>query len=498
MAILDPRSTNLDELKKHNKENDCWIVVHSKIYDITDYIHSHPGGPAIILKYAGKDATAAYDEVHAPSIIEETLSPYQRKGLLNQAEVINLPEDQKSDIDKIAERTDHTMEKDPYAKPDLLKIISAQDFEDVARNVLTAKAWAFYSSAANDLIAHRMNRDCFRRIMFRPRVLRDITQTNTHCSILGCPSSAPFFVAPAAMARLADKDGEMAIARGCGAEGIVQCISTNASYPLQSIVEAGEENQTFFFQLYVNADREKTTQLLRKAKDLGVKAIFLTVDAPIAGKREADERLAADVALASGISGAQASNDKKGGGMGRLMGQYIDKRLSWEDLPWIMDVSQLPIVVKGIQCAADAKLAMQYGCQGIQLSNHGGRQLDTAPPSIVTLLELHAILPEIFHNLEIFVDGGITRGGDILKCLALGAKAVSIGRPFLYSLCYGQDGVEHLSQVFKDELVTAMKLCGVTDISEANPSLVNTADLEHMVPRTEGHPWISWKPKARM
>ena len=492
------RVIDVDELKRHNSKTECWIAVHSKVYDITNYLQLHPGGPAIILRHAGKDATAAYDEVHAPSIIEETLAPNQQMGILNQAEIVNLPEDQKSDMDKIEQKTNHTMEEDPNVKPDLLKIISVQDFEDVARKVLTPKAWAFYSSAANDLIAHRMNRDCFRRIMFRPRVLRDITHANTTCSILGSTSSVPFFVAPAAMARLAHKDGEMAIAKGCASEGIIQCISSNASFSLQSIVEAGMEGQPFFFQLYVNAEREKTTQLLQKVRSLGVKAIFVTVDAPVAGKREADERMAADVALSSGISGSQASNDKKGGGMGRLMGQYIDKRLRWEDLPWIIETSRLPVVVKGIQCAADARLAMEYGCQGIQLSNHGGRQLDTAPPSVLTLLELHALLPEIFDKLEVYVDGGVTRGSDVLKCLALGAKAVSIGRPFLYSLCYGQDGVEHLSQILKDELTTAMKLCGITDITQASPSLVNTADIEHMVPRKEEHPWISWRPKARI
>ena len=236
--------------------------------------------------------------------------------------MINLPEDQKQDMDAIANDTKQTMQaNEAYSKPDLLKIISAHDFEKVAEKTLTPKGWAFYSSAASDLISHHHNRDFFRRIFFRPRILKNVGQVKMQTSILGCPSSAPFFVSPAAMARLAHKDGEKAIARGCATEGIVQCISSNASFPLQSIVEAGSKDQTFFFQLYVNAEREKTEQLLHKVRKLGVKAIFVTVDAPIAGKREADERLAADRAISSGISGAQASNDSKGGGMGRLMGQ---------------------------------------------------------------------------------------------------------------------------------------------------------------------------------
>ena len=245
--------------------------------------------------------------------------------MLDQTKVVNLPEDQKRDINAVATDTNQTMQKpndeDPDPKPDLLKILSAADFEKAAEKTLTPKGWAFYSSAAQDLIAHHQNRDFFRRILFRPRVLRDVTVANTKTTILGHQTSAPFFVSPAAMARLAHKDGEKAIARGCANEGIIQCISSNSSFPLQAVLDAGQKGQVFFFQLYVNSDREKTTQLLHQVREAGVKAIFVTVDAPVAGKREADERLAADRAVASGISGAQASNDRRGGGMGRLMGQ---------------------------------------------------------------------------------------------------------------------------------------------------------------------------------
>ena len=185
--------------------------------------------------------------------------------------------------------------------------------------------------------------------------------------------------------------------------------------------------------------------------------------------------------------------------MGRLMGQYIDKTLSWDDIPWIRDTSRLPIVIKGIQSAADAQKAVEYeGVQGIMLSNHGGRALDTTQPSLLTLLELHRICPDIFSRCEIYVDGGVTRGTDVLKALALGATAVGIGRPFLYSLCYGQEGVEHLSQIFKDELETGMRLAGVTDVDGLGPALVNTGDVDHLVPRGEEHDWIGWRPKAKM
>lgn len=248
----------------------------------------------------------------------------------------------------------------------------------------------------------------------------------------------------------------------------------------------------------MNADRSKTTQLHNSARSLGIRAIFVTVDAHVPGKREADERIAAEN-VSSAISGAVASNDKKGGGMGRLMGQYIDKTLSWEDIPWIRQASGLPIVVKGIQSAADARKALEYNVAGIFLSNHGGRSLDTAQPSILTLLELHCVCPEIFATgVEVYIDGGITRGTDILKALCLGATAVGIGRPFLYSLCYGQEGVEHMISILRDELETSLRLVGFTDVDRLHPGLVNTKDLDHLVPESEDHSWAGWRPRANL
>ncbi len=185
--------------------------------------------------------------------------------------------------------------------------------------------------------------------------------------------------------------------------------------------------------------------------------------------------------------------------MGRLMGQYIDRTLNWDDIPWIKEASGLPVVVKGIQSAADAKKALEHDVAGIFLSNHGGRSLDTAQPSILTLLELHRVCPEIFATgLEIYVDGGITRGTDILKALSLGATAVGVGRPFLYSLTYGQEGVEHLISILKDELETTLRLLGITDVDRLHPGLVNTKAVDHLVSDSEDHSWIQWRPKAML
>ncbi|GAB1729819.1 hypothetical protein NU195Hw_g8789t1 [Hortaea werneckii] len=383
------------------------------------------------------------------------------------------------------------------SKPALSSIISVHDFEDVARHSFSEKAFAFYSSAATDLVSHNANLMCQRKLLLRPKVLRNVKDVTTKRSILGSDSSAPFFFSPAAMATLAHEEGELAVARACGNEEIIQMVSSNASYPLADIVHAGKPGQPFFLQLYVNSDRSKTEELLLSAKKLGIKAILLTVDAPVPGKREADERIAAGNVSAA-ISGAVATNDKRGGGLGRGMGKYIDSTLCWEDLAWIKRVSGLPLVLKGIQTASDARKAVKFGAEGILLSNHGGRSLDTTQPAMMTLLELHKCAPEVFAHLEVYVDGGFTRGTDILKAIALGATAVGIGRPWLYALTYGQEGVEHLCDILKDELITSMKLSGITDVDEAHPGMVNTAGLEPLVRDSEDHPWIRWQPKARL
>ncbi|KAL4967113.1 FMN-dependent dehydrogenase-domain-containing protein [Aspergillus stella-maris] len=479
------------ELERHATAEDCWIVVHSRVYDITAFLDEHPGGAAIILKYAGNDASKAYDEVHAPSMIAKTLQGEQCKGTID-------PTAELTPIDSISDSGSTIVEdEDENTIPPLETLISVHDFESVAQKKYTQKTFAFYSSAATDLVSHQANLKSYSQIMLRPRVLRNVKEVDTKRSILGCSSSAPFFVSPAAMAKLAHPDGELALARGCAEEDIVQIISNNASFPLAEIVAAGKPGQSFFFQLYVNSERQKTEELLREAASLGIKAIFVTVDAPIPGKREADERISAGN-LVSAVSGAVAKNDKKGGGLGRVMAKYIDSTLNWEDLAWIKRVSGLPIVLKGVQTGGDAKLAMKYGVDAIMLSNHGGRSLDTVQPAIITLLELHKTCPEVFGKMEIYIDGGVRRGTDILKALALGATAVGVGRPYLYSLTYGQEGVEHLTQILKDELVSAMKLAGITHIDQAHPGMVNTAHVEHLIRAQDCHPWITWTPRARL
>lgn len=329
-------------------------------------------------------------------------------------------------------------------KPDLKSILNLADFEQAARQSLKEKAWAFISSAATDCNTVARNETFLSRIWMRPMVLNNVKDVDTSTRILGREVQMPIFVSPAGLAGLVHPEGEKDIARGCSKSGIPQCISTNASFDLEDIVAAASPDHPFYFQLYVSQDRARTQHLLSRAKAAGIETIFLSVDAPVPGKREADERVPADATMSAPMTGGQASNDNTGGGLARIMGSYIDSSLQWSDLGWLRRVWTGKIVIKGIQRADDAKRACSLGVDGIILSNHGGRGLDTAPPAIMILLECRLRCPEIFSKFDVFVDSGIRRGTDIFKCLCLGATAVGLGRPFLYALNYGREGPEHL------------------------------------------------------
>lgn len=285
--------------------------------------------------------------------------------------------------------------------------------------------------------------------------------------------------------------GEKGIARGCHDDRVPQCVSTNASFPLDEIIPSvpKEKQHPFFFQLYVNKDRAQSAKLLRHVRSLGVDTVFVTIDGPVQGKREADERVKADESLNSPMSGQKAKNDRRGGGIGRIMGNYIDPNFTWSDFAWLREHWDGKIVVKGVQCWQDAQKCAELGLDGLTLSNHGGRNLDSSPPVIMTLLECQMNCPEIFGKLEVLVDGGVRRGGDVLKALCLGATAVGFGRPFLYALNYGEEGVRHFIDIIKQELEIAMALVGITDLSQCDAMYVNTAELDPFVARAWGHPY---------
>ncbi|KAM0718145.1 hypothetical protein Q7P37_006477 [Cladosporium fusiforme] len=466
------------ELDKHATPDDCWIVINGKVYDLTNFAPDHPGGPDIIYKYAGKDGSKAYNDFHAANLIEKELGPSEKKGDFDTSTI--------TDTWLEAQKEETVSESDPNEKPPLSSIINLDDFEQAFAKSGSQKANAFVSGASNDLLTLNANKTFWQRLWFRPRVMRNVSAVNTKMRMLGVDVNMPVWICPMGIAKTAGPEGEGALARGARTANIVHCVSTTASMGVEDIV-ASAQGHPFFFQLYVDKQRHKTEALLKQLEGMPeIKALLVTADLAVVSKREADERVRTQVQVSVYQNGQKSGVDKKGGGLARSTGSFIDWALSWDDLPWLRKHTKLPILVKGIQSAADAKTALDLGCQGIVVSNHGGRALDSAPATILTLLEIRRDCPEVFDEMEVLVDGGVRRGSDVLKAVLLGAKGIGVGRPFQCSVMYDTEGVEHCADILRDELETAMRLCGITDLNSVrgDMSWLNTAELERYLPPT--------------
>lgn len=431
-------------MAKHNTRESCWVILYDHVYDVTNFLSEHPGGAKIILKLAGKDATEDYDPVHPPGTLEENLKPEAKLGRISDESLVKMKQDQETS--KPAET-----KKDENALLPLHALLNLEDIETEATKRISKKAWAYYFSAADDMLTKTHNNTVYRDIIMRPRVFIDVGKCDMSTSLLGHQVSSPIYVAPAAMARLAHPDGELGIAKASANFGTLQIVSNNASMTPEQIVEGAAPGQMFGWQIYVQEQREKSEAMLRRINAMSdrYKFIVLTLDAPVPGNREIDERGSIDsneTVEAAGNPGA--GKRPGGGGIGQQLffGTAVD--LTWKTtLRWLAQHTDLPIVLKGIQTHEDAYLAAQCApqVQAIILSNHGGRAMDTANTPVHTLLEIRKYCPEVFSKIEVWVDGGIRRGTDVVKALCLGAKAVGVGRPALYGLgAGGQAGVERM------------------------------------------------------
>ncbi|KAJ5657172.1 uncharacterized protein N7484_000821 [Penicillium longicatenatum] len=467
------------EVAKHNTRESCWVVLYGKVYDVTDFLSSHPGGAKIILKLAGKDATEEYDPIHPPGILEEELKPEQCIGTVD---IGTLPKD---------EAPVETQEP-AQGPPPMETLLNLDEIEEVATKQVTKKAWAYYWSAADDKFSKKFNNEAYRSILLRPRVFRDCERCDFSSTVLGHKLGMPLYVSPAAMARLGHPAGEAGIAEACRSFGAMQIISNNASMTPEQIVKDAAPDQVFGWQLYVQIDRKKSAAMLARINKLkAIKFIVLTLDTPVPGKREDDERSSMVGAPAPGaVKEADRSKgtpdvSEASGGVGKTLFAGTDPTLTWrESLPWLAEHTDLPIVLKGLQTHEDAYLASLHAPQvkGIILSNHGGRALDTAPPAVHTLLEIRKYCPEVFDKIEVYVDGGIRRGTDIVKALCLGAKAVGIGRAALWGLgAGGVDGVRRVLQILSDESQTCMRLLGVETVDALGPQYINTRMTEQQI-----------------
>lgn len=310
-------------------------------------------------------------------------------------------------------------------------------------NTLSPKSWAYNSGAANDNFTRDANRSFFRHIWFRPAIMRNVSKVNLRSTLFGCDLDIPVYISPVGAAKTICEEGELALARGAANSNIPYCISTMSSYSLSEILEV--TSKPLFYQVYINKDRPKTEALVRQAQESGkVKAFVVTADLPVMSKREADERIKPEGnAVLVKLAQDSEQSGRKSAGLAKSTSSLIDCTLNWNDIKWLRSITDLPILVKGIQRVEDALMAVQVGFDGIVISNHGGRAADTAPPAILILLEIHRYCPEIFGKIKVLVDGGFRRGSDVVKAICLGASAVGLGRPFQYALGYGQEGVEH-------------------------------------------------------
>jgi 4-hydroxymandelate oxidase len=353
--------------------------------------------------------------------------------------------------------------------------INLDDYEQLARERLPQMVFEYFFGGAGDELTVRENRLGWQRLRFRPRVLVDVATRDLSTTVLGQRIAFPVLTAPCAFNALAHPEGELAVARATTSAGLIQVVSTAGTYTLEEVAAAAPSGARWF-QLYCYRDREVTQWLVQRAVKAGYRALCLTVDAPLVGRRERDTRNC--FGLPPGMTwknlervGLERMDRRE---TGSALVQYIseiwDASLTWDAVGWLRGLSALPLVIKGILTADDARRAVDHGASAIVVSNHGGRQLDG---TITTSEALTEIAPAVGDDVEILVDGGIRRGSDILKALALGARAVLIGRPYLWALAAnGQAGVEHMLGLLREELDLDMALAGRPTIGSIDATLV--------------------------
>jgi 4-hydroxymandelate oxidase len=345
--------------------------------------------------------------------------------------------------------------------------VCVADFESLAKARLSHFAYEYIASGAADELTVRWNREAFDEIRLRPRVLVDVEKVDTHVTLLGQAMPHPILLAPTARHRLSHPEGEVATAQGAGAAGATFVVSSLSTRRLADIVSAAKA--PLWFQLYDlrKERREFVRAVVREAEEAGCRVFVVTVDAPVDGARNRVQRVADQLPKGLEMPYYQKSNS---GGVSDLPIMGSMGSFTWEAIQWLRTITQLPIVLKGIMNPDDAQLAVDSGVAGIIVSNHGGRCLDTLPASINAL---PAVVKKVAGRLPILMDGGIRRGTDVLKALALGAQAVLVGRPYLYGLAAnGAKGVTQVIDILREELEMAMALTGRPSISSIDSSVL--------------------------
>lgn len=353
--------------------------------------------------------------------------------------------------------------KSNYIKPPLSAIYNIKDFEEVAQKTLSKATFAYYKTGAADEITLAENERAFQRIYLKPRVLRNVSNVSLKTTILGSYTAAPFYITAFAGSSMDGNDlGELPLAKSAGENDVIQMIPCLTSISLYQLVETFNNSKVDqWLQIYLRSTFDDCIKLIREAEATGnIKTVFFTVDTAQLGRRETEARV------------------RQSEGFKRT--STFSAELNWDGLRRIRSLTNLKIVLKGVQTVEDAIKAVEYGFNGFVISNHGGRQLDTTRSSIEILAE---VVPELqkrglYGKVEILIDGGIRRGSDVVKALALGAKGVGLGRPCLYSLqTYGESGVSKVIELLREEIELTLKLLGVNNLDELSPAYIDTLDL---------------------
>lgn len=377
----------------------------------------------------------------------------------------------------------------------LEQCVSVEDMRRIARRRLPRGVFDYIDGAAEDERSLARNIDAFSRYQFEPRVLRDVSDLDTSTTLFGQRLDMPLIIAPTGYTRIADSQGELAVARAARRAGIPYSLSTMGTRSIEEVASVSDGDK--WFQIYTWRDRPLVEELVERAKVAGYTTVWLTVDTAVLGRRERDVRRGftlppkigpgtlIDGAVHPGwtldflrnepikfanVVGRHEMDGSTPVSLAAKVAGHFDQSLSWKDIDWLRSIWDGPIVLKGIQTVADAKQAVAMGVQGIGLSNHGGRQLDDAP---VPLELVEPVRDELGDEVAIICDGGVRRGSDIVKALALGADAVTVGRPYLYALgAAGERGVDHLFAFLREGMERTMALTGVRSVAEIDRTLV--------------------------
>jgi 4-hydroxymandelate oxidase len=351
---------------------------------------------------------------------------------------------------------------------------SLDGYEDAARATLPRAVYDYFAGGAEDEVTLRGNRAAYERYYMRPRVMVDVSHVDASVELLGDRLTFPVVLAPAALQRLAHPDGELATARAARAAGTLLVSSTLSTYSVDDIAAAAPG--PLWLQLYVFRDRGLTRELVERAARAGCGAICLTVTVPVQGNRERDLRnqfrLPAGIEMANflGLRQSRFPEGVTGSGLNAFIAREFDPTLTWESVEWLRSITTLPIALKGVVTPEDAALGVEHGASAIIVSNHGGRQLDGAEP---TLFALPRVADAVAGRIPVLVDGGIRRGADVVKALCLGARAVQIARPYLWGLAVGgQKGVEHVLALLRAEVERTLALLGRPTVASLGREVV--------------------------